>query len=157
MSLIIGDQESLSLIVYQGRLADHSFWITSIPQRLILGLMSPFPWTDIFNVKNPFEFFWYLANYLTAAIGLVCFGTISIFGFLDIRKKILPPVSVVFVMLVAITGIGGSSVHNTYVQIGLFLSFPYVWSRLGKKGAIKYFLFSVVFFVLTSVLWNAIR
>jgi len=153
----VGDAAAVAEKGYQTRLTKHSSWIASVPNRLALGLISPFPWTNILARKNSFEWSWYLTDYLHTALMFVCFAAITVFGLRDFKKRKCPPVSVVFALGIAASGFFGYAVHNVYVQVGMLCTFPYVLDKLGKKKMFNCFLISICFFVISSVLWNYIR
>jgi hypothetical protein len=153
----IGNQEMVVTRGYQPRITRHSFWLASIPDRVVLGLMSPFPWTEVFKSNNLFEWYWRSIKYAHTALMLVCFVAIAVFGFQDFKRKRLPPVSVVFSLMVALSGIVGYAIHSVYVQVGMLSVFPYVLGKLGKKRMINWYFASVLFFIISSVFWNYIR
>ncbi|MCD6365042.1 MAG: hypothetical protein J7M14_04120 [Planctomycetes bacterium] len=153
----VGDVDVVIEKAYQPRLIHHGSWIASIPDRLLLGLFSPFPWTEVLRSGNLFEVFWKVLDYLRTAIVAVCLGAIAVFGLLDLRRKIFPPVSVAVALMVAVSGMVGFAVQNVYVQIGMFLSFPYVFSKLGSRRAAALLAASVGMFLILSVIWAHLR
>ena len=153
----IGDAQVVATKGYQDRLTKHSSWIASVPERLALGLIVPFPWTNILKSRNAFEWSWKLTDYLHTALMSVCFATIAIFGWRDLKKGRCPPASVVFALGVAASGVFGVAVHNVYVQVGMLSSFPYVIDKLGKGGTAKWFSVNVLFFLFASIVWHFAR
>jgi hypothetical protein len=152
-----GDISQVARKAGQQRLIQHSSWLASVPERVMLGLMSPFPWTPILKVENMFEFFSALVDYLHTALMVVCFAAIAVFGLRNLKEKVLLPSSVVFSLLIAASGMFGTAIHNVYVQIGMLFSFPYVLNKLGKKRMLDWFLISVSSFIILSVLWHYAR
>lgn len=142
---------------YQSGLLQSNSWIATLPSRLLLGLMAPFPWMMVFHCRNFFEVSWQVANFLQTSLALVCFITIFIFGIKDLKHKKALPISVMFSLIIAVSGMLGYAVQYVYVQIAILFSFPYVLDKLGKKGTLNGLFLSILFFLISSVFWYHIR
>jgi len=153
----VGNAEVAREKGYQPRLMRHDSWIASVPDRVVFGLVSPFPWINVPNSKNAFEYSAAVADDLHTALMFVCFAAIAVFGLHDLMKGKFPPVSIVFAMGIALSGFFGYAIHNVYVQIGMLYTFPYVLNKLRKKKMFSCFLISICFFVISSVFWNYIK
>jgi len=153
----IADVELAAERGYQSRLSRHDSSLASLPDRIALGLISPFPWTNCLDSKNAFELASSVTSYLYTALMFVCFGTIALFGWRDFKRKRYPPVSVVFALGVAASGFLGYAVHNVYVQVGMLSTFPYVIDKLGYKKLIICYILSIGIFVITSCVWYFMR
>lgn len=135
----------------------HSVWIFSIPDRLIIALMAPFPWTEVLKSKTLWEFAAQYVWCLQTALMLVCFGSMALCSFQDLKNRKFLSVPVVFALIVAASGAVNFSIHSGYVQMGVPLTFPYVLHHLGKKRMLDYFFMSVLFFMVASLFWNIVR
>ncbi|MCP4713522.1 MAG: hypothetical protein GY868_00275 [Deltaproteobacteria bacterium] len=153
----IGDAGKMAKRGYQKRITGHGSFAASLPERIMLGLMSPFPWTNIFDSRNPFGVTFRLTDYLHTALLFVCFTAIVVFGFMDFRHRIIPPASVVFALIIAISGMVGIAVQNVYVQVGMLSTFPYVMHKLGAQGMVRWCVYCLLFFLTTSILWYFVR
>jgi len=153
----VGNTQVVAETGYQQRITQHSFWLASVPERIALGLMSPFPWTNILDSENLFDWATRPSAYFHTALMLVCFITIALFGIRNYKRGMFLPASVMLSLMVAASGMGGIAVHSTYVQVGMLSTFPYVLDKLGSKEMVKWFFISVLFFLVSSLFWEYMR
>lgn len=131
--------------------------IYMLPVKLIVGLIGPFPWSNILKLQTFPEVSYYLGDYFMAVINIGLL--ITVIKAIPIENfKYTIDMSFITGIVLFIFGLMNEFMHMTYISIGIYFLIPWFFrnfSDVDIKNNIKIsFLFLVVlnaFIILTGV------
>jgi len=145
-------------LVYQRMRVGGVGGVLSPLYRLVFGLVTPFPWTNITESVSLFQVLGELAAYAQNVLTLALLYIVVRAAWAAFTRKRLftIPVSAVLGILTIIAGCFGYAIHNTYVQVGSVFLIPYALeeTRTNFSGAL---FFSFCFFIVLNVFWLLVR
>lgn len=121
-------------------------------KRLIVGLLVPFPWLQLF--ERPIHSWNHIPMYVEVVAGVALVG-VCVGGILDdLRLKRLPPGSAVFALAFAVCGLSGKAIQPEYIQVSMVFLLPYAYAKR-PVGLQTPLLASLLAILVGNVVWIA--
>jgi hypothetical protein len=123
-------------------------------KRVMVGLLTPFPWTQPFE-QGPVAYS-QVAEYAQATVTLALLMIVVPAFLIDLRDAVMPPATVVFALTWMLVGISGADIHSGYVQVAAIFLLPYAFQK-GSPRIGRALLKSVFLMIIGNGVWLCAR
>lgn len=127
-----------------------SWSIYVLPIKIILGLIGPFPWSNLMMYKIHPAFSYYLSDYVMGCLNiglLICLFS----GWNKFRRKSALSESSILGILLVLFGLMTGVMHMTYISIGVIFLIPWFVENVGVSELRRNVSKATIFLVLLNI------